>query len=136
MKQFYENYPNTPYHDINDVVAMIHKREDIPNFMYPESLTYNLEGKTMMGLRIHLVPKLKEFNDELRSFPIAVRKCIFEEESTSLLFPVYSQQNCAYECAVNQVIAQCACVPWYVPWYKNISKCEVIGKLTLITLYM
>ena len=68
----------------------------MPNFMYARSNVLKLEANKMEGHRIHLVPQVKEFDADLRSFPIAVRQCKFQEESESSLFPVYTQQNCIF----------------------------------------
>ena len=124
----YYDHPKTPYFELNDMIVMIHRREDIPNFLNPRSTTYNLTGKSMTGQKVHLVPLLKEYDANLKSFAIKERQCKFETETDSALFPVYTQQNCVFECNVKRAMAFCACVPWYIPWSKNASKCDVIGK--------
>ena len=124
----YPDHPKTPYFQLNDMIVMIHRREDIPNFLNPLSPMYNLTGKSMTGQKVHLVPILKEYDANLKSFAIKERRCKFETETDSALFPVYTQQNCIFECTVNKAIAACACVPWYIRWLKNVTKCDVIGR--------
>ena len=68
---------------MNGMYVMIHRREDMPNFLYARSNVLKLESDKMEGHRIHLVPQVKEVDTDLRSFPVAVRQCKFQEESDS-----------------------------------------------------
>ncbi|XP_068083940.1 uncharacterized protein [Anabrus simplex] len=58
---------------------------------------------------------IMEAKDELRSYSPKIRKCYFEDERDLLLFSVYTQENCEFECFTNYTLHTCGCVAYYMP---------------------
>ena len=57
------------------------------------------------------------------------RNCYYDYEKALNFFPVYSESNCALECAWKYARTACGCVPWFlVRAFKGSSPmCEKYG---------
>ena len=67
---------------------------------------------------------------DLKSIPVSKRQCKFEDETGNLgLFDKYSQAGCVFEKQIDEVIAKCQCVPWFVPttFGNNYTICDIDG---------
>ena len=58
------------------------------------------------------------------------RNCYYENEKDLDFFPVYSEPNCALECAWKQARDICDCVPWFLMRsFKHAAMCESYGNM-------
>jgi hypothetical protein len=65
---------------------------------------------------------------DIRDMSVTSRQCLFPDERTLKFFPVYSEPNCAVECAWERAKNSCVCVPWFLErYYPDSNICELSG---------
>ena len=68
---------------------------------------------------------------QLRSMDPSKRNCYYENEKELDFFPVYSEPNCALECAWKHARETCGCVPWFLKTtvFGTRPMCEAYGNM-------
>ena len=61
----------------------------------------------------------------------AKRNCFYQDEKALDFFPVYSEPNCALECAWKHAKTKCGCEPWFLVqvFGDNVPMCEVYSNI-------
>ena len=78
---------------------------------------------------IRVVPKIIETSEDFEKFDVTTRGCKLPYESEGLNFVQnYSKVGCEMECALNQSLAICKCLPWYYPNdFSGTPMCDMFG---------
>jgi Amiloride-sensitive sodium channel len=68
---------------------------------------------TVLGDSMNFVlkPKILTTSNELRSYALAARKCIFSDEVPLRLFKQYTQSHCKLSCGFHWILEKCGCFP-------------------------
>ena len=69
-------------------------------------------------------------SEDLKTVPLAKRKCKFDDEIDGIkLFKTYSQSGCEFEMNIRKGLKKCKCVPWFIPTNlgQNYTMCDKYG---------
>jgi acid-sensing ion channel, other len=78
---------------------------------YPPIQTSYFVIPTGESLRIILKPRIITSDTELRHYPVTTRKCYFSNEFRLKYFLKYTKSHCELECEIDQILAECGCLP-------------------------
>jgi acid-sensing ion channel, other len=79
----------------------------------PNVKTKLLEIRMGSTVNVILKPKMITTAEELRDYPISLRKCYFSNELQLKYFKEYTPTNCEIECEVDRILEICGCRPMY-----------------------
>ena len=79
--------------------------------------------------QINVIPRVVETSDDYNGLPLDQRRCKLSQEKEGLNFlSNYTRIGCEMECAMEQAISICECIPWYYPNDPNgLPMCEMFG---------
>ena len=88
-----------------------------------------IEVKPGYHLTIRVIPKVVDASEEFKTFEYQTRNCKLAHETDGLkYFKHYSKVGCEVECAVNESVRICKCLPWFYPNnFTEIPMCEIFG---------
>ena len=79
--------------------------------------------------RINTIPRIVETSEAYNGLLLDQRRCKLSYETEGLKFLTsYTKIGCEMECAMEQAISICQCIPWYYPNEdEGIPMCEMFG---------
>ena len=79
--------------------------------------------------RINTIPRIVETSEAYNGLLLDQRRCKLSYETDGLNFLTsYTKIGCEMECAMEQAISICQCIPWYYPNEdEGIPMCEMFG---------
>ena len=79
--------------------------------------------------QINVIPRVVETSEDYNGLPLDQRRCKLSHETEGLNFLTsYTRIGCEMECAMEQAISICQCIPWYYPNEdEGIPMCEMFG---------
>ena len=110
--------PNTPYTiKISSKLDMVDQKRGL------------IEVRPGYNVVIRVIPKVVDTTAEFEKFDVRTRKCKLPHETNGLkLTNNYSKNGCEFECAVDQALAKCKCLPWYYPNnFTGTPMCDMFG---------
>ena len=88
-----------------------------------------IELKPGYYVSVRVIPQVVADSNEFESFNVNDRKCKLPNEIEGFKFlKWYTRIGCEYECALEQALKLCKCLPWYYP--NNFTEtpiCDMFG---------
>ena len=109
---------NTPYNiKISSKLDMVDQKRGL------------IEVRPGFKIVIRVVPKVIDTTAEFEKFDQSTRKCKLPHETNGLkLTNKYSKNGCEFECAVDEALTKCKCLPWYYPNnFTGTPMCDMFG---------
>ena len=124
--------PRTNHRDFN-VQMQIYDGKSLPQILFGASQDKDQRSISLQpGYEyvIELYPYGQFSTDDFKDMGMDKRGCRliheFLEEATH---PIYTKDNCLYDCHVHQAYKKCQCVPWdFVKKIRNFKECDVFGR--------
>ena len=125
-------FPRTSHHDFN-VQLQVQEGKGFPQILYGVNQDRNQRSislKPGYEYVIELQPYGKVSTDEVKDMPLDKRKCrLIHETLDGSTHPLYTKDNCLYDCHVQKASEQCQCVPWdFANNIKDSEECDVFGR--------
>ncbi len=87
--------------------------------------TYEMQPRWSVKVKVDY---MEEGTDEFKAMPPERRRCFYPQEKTLRHFEVYSESNCMLQCAWEDAVEACSCVPWFLyEKFPNVHMCEAFG---------
>lgn len=79
--------------------------------------------------QINVIPRVVETTEDYDGLPLDQRRCKLSHEKEGLNFlSNYTRIGCEMECALEQAMSICECIPWYYPNdFDGLPMCEMFG---------
>ncbi|KAK5641592.1 hypothetical protein RI129_010139 [Pyrocoelia pectoralis] len=124
--------PVSSHCDLGVIVALHHPCE-FPN------LEKHFRLPLDQAVFVSIKPSLITVSKDLWNYSPNDRKCYLTDEKYLASSKFYTQQNCLDECLANYTLAQCECVPFYLPRtspfrYSHMLPSTVRGQVVSIAL--
>lgn len=135
FQRSYAENKRTPSLSESWLQVTVHNPDDVPLFLDPKlpPATVRASSEEPTGILLEFKPTIKEHSEELKSYPVVDRQCLFPHETKLLVNNKYSQHNCLFECKVMISKKICGCVPWFIGIGDNWNKCDLIGTVLLLS---
>jgi len=87
-------------------------------FEWPSKFSFQFQSKALVAIQLLLTPQISYIDDNLMSSSPKERNCYIQSMNQSekelKYFKLYTKNNCLVECLVNQTLAECGCVQFYM----------------------
>lgn len=80
---------------------------------YTEDTSFDVDAPISLALNVE-IERVLDTTSDFKAMSLDKRRCLYPDERRLKFFPVYSEANCALECAWEATKELCQCVPWYL----------------------
>ena len=124
--------PRTSHHDFN-VQLQIHEGKGFPQILH--GINQDIDQRSI-SLKpgheyvIELYPYGQMLTEDVQSMSIDKRKCRMNHESfKGASHPIYTKDNCLYDCRIQKAFENCHCLPWdFVNKINGSKECDIFGR--------
>ncbi|KAJ6642565.1 Pickpocket protein 28 [Pseudolycoriella hygida] len=102
------------------ISVLIHSPED-----YPQASATTTIAQPGCDVILAIIPSVVVSEPSVRTLALKQRNCFFQDEKKLRTTEKYSFQSCITECAVDTIVKQCGCLPFY---YSEIHLKDFAGK--------
>ena len=124
--------PRTNHRDFK-VQIQIHEQKGFPKILY--GLNQDLDQRSISlkpghEYKIELYPYGQVTTDDFKAMSIDKRGCRLGHKTLSnATHPIYTRDNCIYDCLVLEVYKTCRCAPWdFMNNIKDAEECDIFGR--------
>lgn len=92
------------------------------------SMVRDIDAYMSQVTAVKVVPKSVKRNENMRKYPLAVRRCYFESEKMLKFFKSYTKVNCEAECLANNTLKDCGCVRHWMVRERGTPLCDPLDE--------
>ena len=124
--------PRTSHHDSN-VQLQIHDGRDFPKILYGINQDVYQRSITLIPGNEYVLeinPYGQISNEDVKGMSYTNRQCRLSHETfENASHPIYTKDNCLYDCFVLNAYSVCQCIPWdFTNKIKNVEECDIFGR--------
>ena len=124
--------PRTSHRDFN-VQMQIHEGKSLPQILYgvvQDKDQRSMSLKPGYEYVIEMYPYGQISTNDFKDMSMEKRGCRLPHETIEgATHPIYTKDNCLYDCHVQQAYKMCRCVPWdFVNKFEESMECDVFGR--------
>uniref|UniRef100_A0A1I8Q523 Pickpocket protein 28-like n=1 Tax=Stomoxys calcitrans TaxID=35570 RepID=A0A1I8Q523_STOCA len=118
VQSFLDEVDYTCNGPIQGFKILLHSPDDVPS-VSKHFVRLAMDKEVMIAVK----PKMITTSDDIAAYDPMKRRCFMSKDRQLKFYKIYSQNNCERECLTNFTYAECGCVQFSMPRFKDMPVC-------------
>ena len=125
-------FPRTSHRNF-DIQMQIQERKNFPSILFGSNQEKDKKSITLTPGHeyiIELDSHGQMSTDDFKTMSLEQRHCRLDKEVLEYsTHPIYTSENCKYDCFVKMAFDTCKCIPWdFVNKIEGATECDIFGR--------